>query len=142
MDLDDPEQRRNRLERISRQTAKANHDWLRRCFEAELAYRLAEPAGDYFENIYHCAVLLHIVGDLHDLALFYQAKRGAGDFDLGCGFDWEFLFMASPAELQTHAAGLGRDDIRAWIEDYASSYDPEALGEWLELKIEYYGIRD
>ena len=143
MNLDTPKARRDALEALTTSSAPAHHDWLRQCFDAELVYRLSgedDNEFDYFENIYHCALFLHVIGDLADLPRLYHAKLGCRDFDLGCGFDWQFLFLDRPEVLRAFAHRLRREDIVAWIDEYTEMWLDEDMEEWLEGTMSYHGV--
>ena len=132
-----PQERTLKLRSIPLDQAQQEHEWLRQCFREELAERLKGEDYEEFENIYHCALLLHIIGDESDLPLMYSAKC-SGDMDLGCGFDWQFLFMKDPQTLKSYALSINRPDIAKWLDKYSADYETEDMGSWLENTKEYY----
>ncbi|WP_339730545.1 hypothetical protein [uncultured Gimesia sp.] len=132
-------QRTEILSSISIANVADHHDWLRWCFQEELKARLSEKPCDHFENIYHCALLLHVIGDLSDLPLMYRAKC-SGDMDLGIGFDWQFLFFNQPSVLKNYADSVERADIAKWIEDYQEDYKKEDMSLWLKMRIKYFDV--
>jgi len=132
-----PQERTLKLRSISLDQAQQEHEWLRKCFYEELKGRLGGGTTDDDENIYHCALLLHIIGDESDLPLMYSAKC-SGDMDLGCGFDWQFLFMKDPQTLKSYALSINRTDIANWLDKYSSEYEEEDMESWLEDTKNYY----
>lgn len=132
-----PQERTSKLRSIAFDGAHEEHEWLRQCFKRELEERLKGEDYEEFENIYHCALLLHIIGDESDLPLMYSAKC-SGDMDLGSGFDWQFLFMKDPQALQSYALSIGRPDIAEWIVKYTSEYEEEDMACWLESSKKYH----
>ena len=140
-----PTERTQKLASIPLQEVSDYRDWLRTCFQEELAERLAVREGGSFyedENIYHCALLLHLVSDLDDLPSLYSAKfysaKCSGDMDLGCGFDWQFLFMCEPETLKESAKSIGRGDIVQRAEAYEEDYRNKDMEAWLNGVIRYY----
>jgi hypothetical protein len=131
------QERTLKLRSISPDQAQQEHEWLRQCFREELVERLKGEDYEEFENIYHCALLLHIIGDESDLPLMYSAKC-SGDMDLGSGFDWQFLFMKDPKTLENYALSINRPDLAAWLVEYASEYEEEDMESWLEGVKNYY----
>ena len=132
-----PKERAERLASIPLNALARNHEWLRHCFAAELKQRLTNPDYEEFESIYHCALLLHIISDLDDLPLMYSAKC-SGDMDLGCGFDWQFLYMRDPSTLKAYARSIERPDIEEWIAEYEKYYFDEDMKNWLEGTTNYH----
>ena len=134
-----PEERERKLISISLHEVAEAHEWLRECFRAELLDRLSPTLQDYpqYENIYHCALLLHLVGDLTDLPLLFSAKR-SGNMDLGCCFDWQFLFLSDPQTLIEYARSIDRPDIEAWVKELASKYNPSEMKSWVQDTIDYH----
>jgi len=117
-----PEERELYLASIPLSESAHHHAWLRECFAIELKQRLTTSDYDYFETIYHCALLLHSIGDVSDLELLYSAKC-SGDMDLGVSFDWQLLFFAEPADLLSHARSIQRPDIAEWTQKYTPDYE-------------------
>src|SRR5215203_3225581 len=73
------------------------HSLLKALFNLEVNYRNDEHNdGEFFENIYHCAFFLFTIGDLNDVMPMWKAKTS--NFDLGCGFDIQFLVGAGVEE--------------------------------------------
>ena len=132
-----PQERTLKLSSITLDEAYREHEWLRQCFKEELEERLKGEDYEEFENIYHCALLLHIIGDENDLPLMYSAKR-SGDMDLSSGFDWQFLFMKDPQVLKHYALSISRPDIAQWLDKYSSEYEEEDMARWLEQTKEYH----
>jgi hypothetical protein len=133
-----PEERTSKLASIALDDARAHHGWLRKCFSVELEQRLLGGVYEAYENIYHCALLLHVVADITDLPLMHSAKC-SGDMDLGIGFDWQFLFMKEPEVLISYANSIDRVDISCWINDRSESYMREDMEIWLTGRIDYHG---
>ncbi|WP_281558405.1 hypothetical protein [Thalassomonas sp. RHCl1] len=133
-------QRQNKLSSITIDDAVNHHAWLRECFTLELKMRLTCSQYEYYENIYHCALLLHQIADLSDLELLFSAKC-SGDMDLGSGFDWQFLFLTEPDSLKQYALSINRSDIAAWVDNYKTSYQEEDMDGWLSHTNSYYGVK-
>ncbi len=55
--------------------------------------------------------------------------------DLGCGFDWQFLFIREPDELKAWAKSINRNDIVHWVEEYEDAYREEDMDKWLNFVI-------
>lgn len=125
-----PQERTLKLRSISSDQAQREHEWLRQCFREELEERLKGEDYEEFENIYHCALLLHIIGEESDLQLMYSAKC-SGDMDLSIGFDWQFLFMKDPETLKNYALSISRPDIAKWLDKYSAEYEEEDMKSWL-----------
>lgn len=69
-----------------------------------------ETGGDeFFENLYWCAFLLHLIGDPADVPMMWQAKHS--DFDTAAGFDVQFLLGAGAETTLTYLTGHARADI-------------------------------
>jgi len=132
-----PQERTSKLRSIALDEAHEKHEWLRQCFKEELEERLKGEDYEEFENIYHCALLLHIIGDESDLPLMYSAKC-SGDMDLSSGFDWQFLFMKYPQTLKSYALSINRPDIVKWLDEYSSDYEEEDMARWLESSKKYH----
>jgi hypothetical protein len=125
--------------RPTREAALENHELLRRIFERELEFRLSnEPdPEDRFEQIYQCALLLYLIGDVSDASQMWKAK-GSGDMDLGIGFDVQFLVGAGVAETIAHYRQNGETKAVEWLQGCEQHGDFDYLEEWEEHQIQYH----
>lgn len=133
-DLGDPAARERLLADIDPARAREHHALLRQVFAAETADRRAGRADEYFENLYWCAFLLHLVGDPADVADMWTAKHI--DFDTACGFDVQFLLGAGPRRTLEHLAAHGHADIARELSAFPEL--SEDLGEWESFRRDYF----
>lgn len=141
-DIGSPAARRKFLRSIPavREQVQRFHEVLREVFRREIEYRRSdEPEedepNDHFENIYHCALLLYLIGDLKDVPLMWEAKTDT--FDNYCGFDGQFMFGAGINETVQYVEQLGN----AKLIEYVEGFDWESMGslpEWEQSTIGYY----
>ncbi len=139
-DLESPEGRRSALAKIppKREIVETLHAQLREIFRREMEFREAlrngsvSDDGDYFESLYHCGLLLYLVGDPADVPLMWEAKHI--DMDTGCGFDAEFLVGAG---VETTIAYL-RENGHKEIADYLVEEELDDLKEWEQFRIGYF----
>src|SRR5215467_5315256 len=114
-DLSRPDGRQSALRKISpdRLNAKIFHRELLDIFRREMDFRKTKDgtaeAADYFESLYHCALLLYLVGDPADVPLMWEAKRI--NFDTGCGFDAQFMVGAGVLETIAHLEANGHREV-------------------------------
>mgnify|MGYP006876022462 CR=1 FL=1 len=128
-----PEERAAVLSGIAPGAAAAHYPLLRTIFRAEMGYRAEQPAGDRFENLYHCAFLLHCVGDVQDVETMWEAKHI--DFDTGLGFDLNFLVGAGVSQTVAYLRSIGRDDI---ADGLAGADDGAELARWRQFRQRYF----
>lgn len=118
------------------------HSLLQILFDFELSYRLDETHdGEFFENIYHCAFLLFKIGDLQDVIPMWKAKRS--DFDLGCGFDVQFLVGAGVQKTIDFLENIKNPDAEKAIEYIQSCQkagDFDDLPKWESFRKDYFAI--
>ena len=136
IDLETPKNREAILESISPVEAKDNHDLLRDIFLLEMEYRRSEEDFEYFENLYHCGLLLYFVGDPSDVSLMWDAKNI--NMDTGCGFDIETLFGAGFEETMNYLEKTGLSDLKSELSNLGEVASKNALEEWAEFKRNYY----
>ena len=137
-----PKERTAKLSSIPLNKVTLHHNWLRECFKEELEFRLTETDSDEWDdkaidNIYHCALLLHLISDVADVPLMFSAKC-SGDMDLGIGVDWEFLFVRDPEVLIAFSRKIQRSDIEDWINGYTMEYYKSDMKQWLYETVRYH----
>jgi len=139
-DLESPEGRRSALAKIppKREIVKPLHAKLREIFRREMKFREALGHGsvtddaDYFESLYHCGLLLYLVGDPADVPLMWEAKHI--DMDTGSGFDVEFFVGAGVENTITYLRESGHRKIA----DYLVEEELDDLKEWEQFRIRYF----
>ena len=115
-----------------------NHDQIRECFSIELAnYKDGVDTNDH-ENLYQAALYLYVIGDPSDAVRVYDAKMS--NFDLGCGIDYQFMLGAGLEETIAHAKSINREDMAEYLEGLRSDPDLPDIDEWLQFKINYFGL--
>src|SRR5262249_42168726 len=114
--------------------AGEQHALLRRIFAAEVADRAAGRADEYFENLYWCAYLLHLVGDPADAPDMWAAKHV--DFDTACGFEVQFMLGAGPSRTLEYLRANGHADIAESLSGYPEL--DEDLAEWRAFRHGYF----
>jgi hypothetical protein len=139
-DLDSPEGRRAVLSKIppERAVVKPLHAQLREIFRREMEFREAlgddsvSDDADYFESLYHCGLLLYLIGDPADVPLMWEAKHI--DMDTGCGFDAEFLVGAGVEKTIAYLRENGHGEIA----DYLVEQELVDRKEWEQFQIGYF----
>jgi hypothetical protein len=135
-DLGDPAAREAALRSISPERARENHALLKQIFEAEIEYRRADDDYDYFENIYWCAWLLFLVGDLHDVERMWVAKHL--NMDTGTGFDLENMVGAGVHTTIDFLRQRGHAAIAKHLEERFPSGSADEIREWSESRRRYF----
>jgi hypothetical protein len=143
-DLNSPRGRQAALMKIpaDRGKVKMLHGGLRDIFRREMDFRKtrdrtdADGRSNYFESIYHCALLLYLVGDPADVPLMWAAKHI--DMDTGCGFDGEFLVGAGVAETIKYHEATGNKEIADYIKESKIGLELNGLQEWEHFRINYF----
>jgi hypothetical protein len=145
LDLTLPQDRRAKLRSIApdRNNVKTIHPELQDLFARETEFRRAlwhhevTDDDDYFENVYHCALLLYLVGSPADVPMMWKAKRL--NMDVGSGLDYQFLVGAGVNETIAYLDKNHYDDIEAYIRNCdPRNMTPEALEEWEHFRIDYF----
>lgn len=121
--LASPQGRAGLLAGIDPDSAAAHHSLLREIFLAEMEHRRAGGDDEYFENLYWCAFLLYLIGDLSDVPMMWRAKHL--DFDTACGFDVQFLFGGGVQSTLAYLEDHGHEDIVRELSAY-----PELHEDW------------
>lgn len=143
--LDLPSQRRKLLTAIQpeRKAVIEMHSELLGLFKKEMDFRRNgenedddEAPDDSFENLYWCALLLYLVGDLSDVELLWEAKFI--NFDTSCGFDGQFLVGAGFDQTVRYLADRKLNDIAKYLERMKECGDFDDLSEWEKVRIEYF----
>jgi hypothetical protein len=135
-----PEGRKRALSQIppERAVVRTLHAQLLDLFQREMDYRARveeEPDdSDYFESIYHCALLLYLVGDPADVLMMWEAKHISMDTE--CGFDGQFLLGAGFNETITYLEANGHREIVDYIGCNSASWGD--LKEWEQFRINYF----
>ncbi len=93
-----------------------------------------EDGIEYFENIYWCAFLLFIIGEVNDVPLLWKAKNL--NMDVAIGMDWQFLVGAGIDETVQFASANKMDDLADYLRDYQS--DPPSLVGWAAYRSYYF----
>lgn len=140
-----PRDRREILRSISpdRSSVRTLQSELQDLFVRETDYRRAlwlheaTDDDDYFESIYHCALLLYLVGDPTDVPMIWKAK--GLNMDVGSGLDCQFLVGAGVDPTIAYLNENGYSDIV----DYLQTCDPRdmtprALKDWEQFRIGYF----
>lgn len=140
--LQDDELRDGIYKLIQLKDASSFHSLLKALFNYEVNYRNDEGNdGEFFENIYHCAFFLFTVSDLNDVIPMYEAKMS--NFDLGCGFDIQFLIGAGVEETINYLCQNKNPTSQSaleYIKACQTGGDFDNLEEWIEHKKSYFGI--
>lgn len=132
--LGDPAARARLLAEIAPEAAGEHHALLRRIFQAEIEDRQATGDGEFFENLYHCAFLLYLVGDPADVPTMWRAKHI--DFDTACGFDVQFLLGAGAMRTLTYLADNAHEDLARALSEFPEL--DEDLREWEAFRRGYF----
>jgi hypothetical protein len=143
-DLGSPSGRQVALMKIppDRTRVKMLHGQLRDIFRREMDFRKTDNRApvddglDYFESIYHCALLLYLVGDPADVPLMWEAKHI--DMDTGCGFDGEFLVGAGLQETIRYLEVNGNQEILNYVKALKKAEEPNYLQEWERFRVSYF----
>jgi hypothetical protein len=123
---------------IEPREAPGRHALLRDLFAAEVEERDANGADEYFENLFWCAFLLHLVGDPSDVPMMWRAKHL--DFDAACRFDVQFMLGAGVERTLGYLRANGHDDIAEALAEHPDLHDD--LAEWAEFQRGYFYPRD
>lgn len=134
---------------ISCDQAKDHHALLKFMFAEEVDLRTNQEREehslsdelDFFENIYHCALLLFCIGDPEDIMPMYIPS--SSDFDLGCGFDTEFMLGAGAEKTISYFENIkDKDEETLNAYDFLKSCfedeEYEDLTEWLAYRKGYF----
>ena len=140
-DRADPSDRRRFLLSINpRMVGTDMGESLRDLFAVEVNFRHALWTGEAedpdlcYENLYHCALLLHALGDVNDVPALWRAKRM--NMDTSTGMEIEYLLGAGVAATTSYVQEHGLYDILAYQE--IASFTDEHLAEWFEMTIQYH----
>jgi hypothetical protein len=141
-DLETPAGRKAFLSKISpeRAVVRPLHVKLVEIFRHEMEFRRALDEGsvsddaDYFESIYHCGLLLYLVGDPADAPLIWEGKYI--NMDTGFGLDGQFLLGAGVDATIRYLRMNGRLEIADFLSDLELAQND--LEEWEYSKIEYF----
>ena len=142
-DLSTPARRKAALLGIDPDHPAPQHELLREIFSLEVPWRLsgADDLDDWFENVYQCAFLLHLIGDPADSPALASAKYRSGDMDLGIGFDFQFILGAGVPEtlayLESHGHGDLADDLRQQLAHGDDAAGPDLEG-WVRWRRTYF----
>src|SRR5688572_5457083 len=87
-----------------RESAKSNRELLLSIFSEEMAYRQRDDDWDFYENLYWCAFLLYLAGDLRDVPTIWRAKQINMDTD--SGLDGQCLIGAGLDQTLRYLEGI------------------------------------
>lgn len=132
--LPGPEGRARLLAAIDPDSVAAHHTLLREIFQAEVEHRRTGGDDEYFENLYWCAFLLHLIGDCQDVPMMWRAKHL--DFDTACGFDVEFLFGGGVRSTLAYLEDNGYAEIAGELSAHPDLY--QDLQDWLVSRRRYF----
>lgn len=141
-DFSGPPGRQLALAKIPPDRVKARvfHGQLLDIFRREMNFRRTKEgtpeAADYFESLYHCALLLYLVGDLTDVPLMWEAKHL--NFDTSCGFDGQFLVGAGVEETIRSLETSGHKEIADYVSQMKDAGDFDDLPGWERQRIRYF----
>ncbi len=135
-DIRKPKVREYILRNIKPDDAKNHHDLLRKIFRLEMEYRENDEELDYFENLYQCALLLYLIGDLNDVEIMWEAKHI--NMDTGCGFDIEFLVGAGAKKTIDYLKNKGAHKIADRLNFCKESGGFDELDKWYKFIEGYY----
>lgn len=142
--LQDDELRNGLYELIPLNEISSYHSLLKALFEQEVKYRNNElEDGAFAENIYYCAFFLFTIGDLNDVITMWRSERS--NFDLGCGFDIQFLVGAGVEETINYlrqSKDVSASDALQYIEACKSAGDFDNRQEWINQKKAYFEINE
>ena len=142
MNIYTPKARKEILQEINPEYAHEDHLLLLDIFKLEMAYRSDEQTvdddgEDYYENIYHCGLLLFCIAHLHDIDLMWEAKHL--NMDMGCGFDIQFLLGSGIGKTIEYLNYTNEQEpILKYIKACDACGDFDNLDEWKESKISYF----
>ena len=138
MRLEDPAARREALRAIApnRESARANRQLLLSIFEEEMKYRKRDTEWDYFENIYWCALLLYLAGDVSDVPLIWKAKHT--NMDTGIGMDGQCLVGAGVEATVRMLKATNQSEILSYVEGMDEFGDLDDLAGWERSRIQYF----
>ncbi|MFG2004239.1 hypothetical protein ACGFNU_34275 [Spirillospora sp. NPDC048911] len=129
-----PLDRQRLLDDIDPHDVGEQHALLREIFQAEMRQRPDTGGDEFFENLYHCAFLLYLIGDPSDVPMMWQAKHL--DFDTSIGFDVQFLLGAGVKATLDYLNAHGRADIAQALAEYEET--SEDLHEWEAFRRDYF----
>jgi hypothetical protein len=142
----DPSSPRARYERLlhlapDRATARKHHPELLDIFRREMKFRkdgcpAPDDEFDYADSIYWCALLLYFVGDLADVLLMWEAKNI--DFDLRCGFDWQFFVGAGVDETIKYLEDQSQEEAADYLKGQKAAHELDDLPGWEKFRIGYF----
>jgi hypothetical protein len=137
-DLTDPAIRKARLLAIAptRDSARRSHALLLKLLGREREYRSGDGAQEYFENLYWCAFLLYLVGDVRDAVALWDAKET--NFDTHVGFDVQNLVGAGVRPTLDHLGAVGATQAHEYVRKCQASGDFDDLAGWERDRIRYY----
>lgn len=138
MRLEDPAARLEALRTVApnRESARSNRQLLLAIFEEEMKYRKRDTEWDYYENIYWCAFLLYLAGDVGDVPLIWKAKHT--NMDTGIGMDGQCLVGAGVEATLRMLKESNQFEILSYIEDMDEDGDFDDLAGWEKYRIEYF----
>jgi hypothetical protein len=133
------EQRAEWLNSIWPNKLVQNHEAIRECFKTEVKeYRESQDPEHVIENKYQAALYLYILGKPEDGVLVFDAKMS--DFDLGCGFDCEFMLGAGLEKTIEHAKEIKHQEMLEYLEELKGNSELSEIDEWLKYRIGYFGL--
>ncbi|MGA2886540.1 MAG: hypothetical protein ABSE51_00710 [Terracidiphilus sp.] len=122
-----------------RTTVKAYHRELLDIFRKEIDFRKSLSSrevvdeADYFESIYHCALMRYLIGDPADVLLMWEAKHI--DMDMSCGFDIQFTVGAGVSETIAHLTAHSHAKIADFLQGLRAHKDFDNLEKWERFRI-------
>lgn len=140
-----PAARRAMLRAIepTRESARLHRRTLLSILAAEAEYREKdEPlddsssGADYFENLYWCAFLLYLAGDVTDAPVLWRAKRI--NMDTNAGLDGQYLVGAGVELTIRFLKDSKEKEAAAHLERMRKDGDLDDLHEWERYKARYF----
>jgi hypothetical protein len=134
----DPADREIILGEIRPENAADHHQLLREILDAKIALRRAGEDCEHFENLYHCAYLLYLVGDPQDVPALWSAKQI--DFDSFCAFDTQIFLGAGVKETLDYLRANGHAEMVNELATFAELDDDldDDLDEWSSFQRNYF----
>ncbi len=95
-----------------------------------------DQEAEHFEQLYWCALLLYLVGNVNDVVVMWQAKNL--NMDTSCGFDPQFLVGAGVDATLAFLETNKQTEIADYVREVREAGEFDYLAKWERYRIHYF----